>query len=163
MLIKPTNAHTLHFVYFLSSLNKTLKTPTCFGLMDHPQGVCSVPRWLLKYKIIIRRILVIGVPQNIGYWCATPITNILRIIILYFNNQRGTEHTPWGCSIRPKHVGVFNVLLSELKKYAKWIVCAFVGFINILNFSIFWSCYWKYRMFLSDFIILIKILTICVA
>jgi hypothetical protein len=27
----------IHFVY-LSSLNKTLRTPTCFGLIDHPQG-----------------------------------------------------------------------------------------------------------------------------
>jgi hypothetical protein len=30
--------------YILSSLNKTLRTPTCFGLIDNPQGVRSVPR-----------------------------------------------------------------------------------------------------------------------
>jgi hypothetical protein len=41
--INKTNKCT-YTSYILSSLNKTLRTPTCFGLIDHLQGVYSVPR-----------------------------------------------------------------------------------------------------------------------
>jgi hypothetical protein len=114
--------------YIVSSLNKTLKSLTCFGLIDHPQGVCSVPRWLLKCNNI-RKILVSGTLSHSPFYtsdapaqicCHTILTSILRIL-LHFNNQRGTEHTPWGWSIRPKHVGDFNVLLSELTMYEVYV------------------------------------------
>jgi hypothetical protein len=42
----------MHYtLYIISLFTKTLKSPTCFGPKDHPQGARPVPSWLLKFKI----------------------------------------------------------------------------------------------------------------
>jgi hypothetical protein len=38
----------------MSLFTKTLKSPTCFGPKDHPQGARPVPGWLLKFKIVVK-------------------------------------------------------------------------------------------------------------
>jgi hypothetical protein len=65
--VNKTNKCT-YTLYILSLFTKTLKSPTCFGLIDHPQGARTVPGWLLKFKNS-RKTLVKMVWQHMPETC----------------------------------------------------------------------------------------------
>jgi hypothetical protein len=70
-------------LYIISLFTKTLKSPTCFGPKDHPQGAHPVPSWLLKFKIS-RKTLVKKVWQHI---CKRNIRNNTWFIIHHISKH----------------------------------------------------------------------------